>query len=91
MNIVRLLPVLFLWTIVLLTSVEVVCAEEPLLEPAAIPAAEKAAITNKWSSVKFDHGISPAFVWTWVLVVAIAVSGALLLFLLWTKSLKKQV
>ena len=58
---------------------------------AAIPAAEKAAIINKWSSVKFDHGISPAFVWTWVLIIAIAVSGILLLFFLWTKSLKKQV
>jgi len=58
---------------------------------AAIPAAEKAAIINKWSSVKFDHGISPAFVWTWVLIIAIAVLGILLLFFLWTKSLKKQV
>jgi ABC-type amino acid transport substrate-binding protein len=44
---------------------------------AAIPAAEKAAIINKWSSVKFDHGITPAFVWTWVLIIATAVSGAL--------------
>jgi PAS domain S-box-containing protein len=58
---------------------------------AAIPAAEKAAIINQWSSVKFDHGISPALVWTWVLIVVIGVSGILLLLLLWTKSLKKQV
>jgi PAS domain S-box-containing protein len=111
MKIVRQSPLLFLWTIVLLTSVEMVCAQEPLLEPAAIqsaversatrdilnkglvaiPAAEKAAIINQWSSLKFDHGIRAAFVWTWVLIVVIGVSGILLLFLLWTKSLKKQV
>jgi PAS domain S-box-containing protein len=91
MKVVPLFLALLLWVIVSLISVEAVCADEPVLQPAAIQSAEKAAIINKWSSVKFDHGISPAFVWTWVLIVAIAVSGTLLLFLLWTKSLKKQV
>ena len=111
MKISPLFPLLLLWVIVLLTGVDVACADESVLESAAIqymeersatrdihnkghaaiPAAEKAAIINKWSSVKFDHGINPAFVWTWVLIIAIAVSGILLLFLLWTKSLKNQV
>ena len=111
MKILPLFPLLLFLAIVLLTGVDVVCAQEPLQEPAAIqymeernatrdilnkghaaiPAAEKVAIINKWSSVKFDHGINPAFVWTWVLIIAIAVSGILLLFFWWTKSLKKQV
>jgi len=58
---------------------------------AAIPQADKAAIINKWSSVKFDYGIHPKDVITWVLIVAIAVSGIILLFVLWNKSLKKKV
>jgi len=58
---------------------------------AAIPYEEKAAIINKWSTVKFEHGIRPADVLKWILVVVGAASGILFLFVFWNRSLKKQV
>ena len=58
---------------------------------AAIPAVDKAAIINKWSSVRFDYGISPKDIFTWLMMITIAVSGIVWLFLLWNRSLKKQV
>ncbi|NOQ78010.1 MAG: transporter substrate-binding domain-containing protein [Gammaproteobacteria bacterium] len=58
---------------------------------AAIPAADRDAIINKWSSVRFEHGISPKDVLIGFMVVVIVVSGIILLFVFWNKSLKKQV
>jgi PAS domain S-box-containing protein len=57
----------------------------------AIPASEKAALMNKWSTVKFDYGISPVDVLKWILVVAGVGSGIVLLFFYWNRSLTKQV
>jgi signal transduction histidine kinase/ABC-type nitrate/sulfonate/bicarbonate transport system substrate-binding protein len=57
----------------------------------AIPAAEKAAIINKWSSDRIDYGIRPADILKWILVVAGAASGIVLLFVFWNRSLAKKV
>jgi PAS domain S-box-containing protein len=57
----------------------------------AIPPDEKAAIINKWSTVKFEHGIRPVDVLKWILVVVGAASGILFLFVFWNRSLTKQV
>ena len=57
----------------------------------AIPAAEKAAIINKWSTVRVEHGIRRADVLKWILVVGGSASGIVLLFLFWNRTLAKRV
>jgi PAS domain S-box-containing protein len=57
----------------------------------AIPNEEKAAIINKWSTVKFEHGIRTADVLKWILVVVGTVSVLVFFFVLWNRNLKKQV
>lgn len=56
-----------------------------------IPVNEKAAIRSKYFKLKYEYGIKPADVLKWVLVIAGAASGIVLLFLLWNRSLAKQV
>lgn len=58
---------------------------------AAIPPEEKAAIINKWSTVKFEHSIRPADSLKWILVVVGVAFGILLLFIFWNRSLTKKV
>lgn len=87
MNIVRLFPVLFLWVIVLLTSVEVVCALEPVTSQSV---EEGGAVINQGSSIEGDHGTSSKDSRAGVLIIVLAISGILLLFALWTKRLEKQ-
>ena len=53
MNIAHRLPLLFLRTMVLLTSLEVVCAQEAVLEPAAIQSAEVRSAAD-------EKGINPS-------------------------------
>jgi two-component system sensor histidine kinase EvgS len=57
----------------------------------SIPESEKTAIINKWSSVRIEHGIRPADVLKWILVVVGVASGILFLFVFWNRSLTKQV
>ena len=57
----------------------------------AMPENEKAAIINKWSTVKVEYGIRPGDILKWVLVVAGAASFLILLFVFWNRSLAKQV
>jgi PAS domain S-box-containing protein len=57
----------------------------------AMSAAEKTAIINKWATVKFEHGIRPADVLKWILMVVGVASGILFLFMFWNRSLSKQV
>jgi len=57
----------------------------------AMPAHEKAAIINKWSSVRVEHGIKTADVVQWILVVAGVGSFVVLLFVFWNRSLTTQV
>lgn len=57
----------------------------------AIPAAEKLAIMNRWSTVRFEHGISAADVLKWVggpLGIALL---ALLAFVVWNRQLRREV
>ena len=57
----------------------------------AIPAAEKAAIINKWSTVKIDHGIRPTDILKWILIVVGTASGVILVFVFWNKQLSGRV
>ncbi|MFC1821982.1 transporter substrate-binding domain-containing protein [Thermodesulfobacteriota bacterium] len=57
----------------------------------AIPESEKAAIINKWSSVKFEHGIRPEKVLKWILMATGGAAGILILFLFWNRSLAGKV
>ena len=57
-----------------------------------ISAEERSAIENRYlSPVKYEYGITPADVLQWILLVAGAASGILLLFVFWNRLLKKQV
>ena len=84
---------IFLFAFVLLTSVEGVCAQDKLNSHQLNLTDEHnlPAFINKWSSVRFEHGISSKDVLIWFMVVFIVVSGIILLFIFWNKSLKKQV
>jgi PAS domain S-box-containing protein len=59
----------------------------------SIPPEEKAAITHKWAPIKTEHGIRPADVLKWLLVVAgVGVGVAVvLLFVVWNRSLSRHV
>jgi PAS domain S-box-containing protein len=52
---------------------------------------EKLAIRSKYLSIRYDHGIRPADLVKWILIVAGAGSAILLLFVFWNRSLKQQV
>jgi PAS domain S-box-containing protein len=56
----------------------------------AMPHEEKAAIINKWSTVKFEHGIRTADILKWILAVVGTASGLVLFFVFWNRRLKKQ-
>ena len=58
---------------------------------AAIPEEEKAAIISKWSPVTFDHGVRPEDAIKWTILALLSGFGMVCLFLLWNRSLKKQV
>ena len=57
----------------------------------AIPAYEKAAIMNRWSTVRVEHGIRPADIFQWALIVAGIVALIVLLFAGWTITLNRRV
>ena len=57
----------------------------------AMPSDEKAAIVNKWSSVKIEYGIRPIDVLKWIFVVVGMASGIVLLFVFWNRTLQKNV
>jgi len=56
-----------------------------------IPAAEKAAIINKWTTVKIEHGIRPIDTLKWVLIIVGTASGIVLIFVVWNKQLSSKV
>lgn len=56
-----------------------------------IPMAERNALTNKWSSVRVDHGIRPGDMLRWALLAG---GGALVIvffFVVWNRSLSRKV
>ena len=57
----------------------------------AIPVDEKAAIINRWSTVRVEYGISLDDVRKWSLIVLVSASGTLFLFVLWNRTLKRRV
>jgi signal transduction histidine kinase len=57
----------------------------------AMPVDEKAAILNKWSSVRIEYGIRLADIFKWLLVVASGASSIVLLFVFLNRSLAKKV
>lgn len=57
----------------------------------AIPADEKAAIINKWSTVRIDYGIRPTDVLKWLLGVLGVASIIVLLFVTWNRQLGRKV
>jgi signal transduction histidine kinase/DNA-binding response OmpR family regulator len=52
---------------------------------------EKLAIRNKYFSLRYDYGISGADILKWVLIVAVAVSGIIFLFVFWNRRMAKEV
>jgi len=52
---------------------------------------EQSGIHNKYLSVRYEHGITVKDVLTWILLVAGAASGVVLVFVFWNRSLIKQV
>ncbi|WP_458774555.1 PAS domain-containing sensor histidine kinase [Desulforhopalus sp. 52FAK] len=57
----------------------------------SIPPDKMTAMVNKWSTIKFDHGLKPSDIWKWVLVVVGFASTLVFLFIFWNRSLAKQV
>jgi PAS domain S-box-containing protein len=57
----------------------------------AIPAEEKAAIINKWSTFRVEYGISSDDVLKWSLLIFLSTSGIVLMFLFWNKQLSGKV
>ena len=57
----------------------------------AIPASEKAAIVNRWSTVKLEHRVQTADVLKWVLVVVGVGVAVVLMFAVWNRSLRRRV
>ncbi|MFC1779798.1 transporter substrate-binding domain-containing protein, partial [Thermodesulfobacteriota bacterium] len=56
-----------------------------------IPAAEKAAIINKWTTVKIEHGIRSTDVNKWIIIIALSVLSIITMFLVWNKQLSRRV
>ena len=52
---------------------------------------KKLAIRNKYFSLRYDYGISGADILKWVLIVAVAVSGIIFLFVFWNLRMAKEV
>jgi PAS domain S-box-containing protein len=57
----------------------------------AMPGHEKAAIVNRWSTVKFEHGIRPDDVIKWVMGIVLAALFIILVFLGWNRTLNRRV
>jgi len=57
----------------------------------AIPVAEKAAIINRWSTVRIEHGIRFVDILKWISVVAGVATAIIFVLMLWNKSLKRVV
>jgi len=58
---------------------------------AAMPAADKAAIVNKWTTVKVEHGIKLKDVVIWGVSIFIAGSIIIFMFLFWNRQLRREV
>ena len=56
-----------------------------------MPSGEKAAIVNKWSSVKIEYGIRFIDVLKWIFVAFGTASGIVLVFVFWNRTLQKKV
>ncbi|MFC1601257.1 transporter substrate-binding domain-containing protein [Candidatus Sumerlaeota bacterium] len=58
---------------------------------AEMPAVEKAAIVNRWSTVRIEHGIRPADMLKWVLGIGATAACFILLFAVWNRLLKQKI
>jgi PAS domain S-box-containing protein len=58
---------------------------------AAIPADEKAAIMNKWTTVRIEHGTRPGEVRKWILIIGGISILVVLAFIAWNRTLKRMV
>jgi PAS domain S-box-containing protein len=58
---------------------------------ASITEEEKTAILNKYLAIKFQQGLDKAVVLQWIIIVATAASGVMLLLLFWNKQLSRKV
>ena len=52
---------------------------------------EHAAIRNKWLSMRFEYGISPAYVMKWVSVIIGVAALILVMILLWNRKLSREI
>ena len=57
----------------------------------AIPAAEKAAIMNRWTTVRIEHGTRPGEVRKWILIIGGISILVVLLFIAWNRTLNRMV
>ena len=53
--------------------------------------AEHAAIRNKWLSMRFEYGISPAYVLKWVAGIIGVAALILIMILLWNRKLSREI
>ncbi len=56
-----------------------------------IPQTEKTRIQNKYTAVRYEHGINKAEVLQWILIATGATSVVLLFFIVWNKQLGRKV
>jgi len=57
----------------------------------AIPADEKAAIRNRWTTVRIEHGTRPGEVRKWILIIGGISIFVILVFIAWNRTLNRRV
>jgi PAS domain-containing protein len=57
----------------------------------AMPEDESSAIINRWSTVRFEHGIRPSDIAKWGLIFLVSAAGIIFLFVFWNRTLKRRV
>ena len=57
----------------------------------AMPASEKKAIINKWSSIRIEYGFNLIDILPWILISSVGAFVVISLFLLWNRNLAKKV
>jgi signal transduction histidine kinase len=57
----------------------------------ALPASEKMAMVNRWTSVRVDYGIKPGVLLKWAMGVGLVAAVIFLLFVVWNRQLASKV
>jgi PAS domain S-box-containing protein len=57
----------------------------------AIPANEKTAILNKWSTIRVEYGVRSSDIQKWSIIITLSVLSIITMFLIWNKQLSRKV